>query len=304
MNWEKKGLIYHPPFNKSWRDNSALTPTPFLINDKTIRVYSGFRDIDGVSRIGFTDLSSENPTQILKVSEKPVLDVGKRGHFDDNGVILGDVLRLKNKVLMYYVGFQIVEKVKFLAYTGLAMSKDNGNSFKRVQTTPVLDRKPNSVFFNAIHTAINDGNLIKCWLGAGSSWQKINGTNYPSYNVKYCESVDGVNFEAKSIDCLNFKNKKEYRIGRPRVWKSDMGYEMIFTWGDKVGHYQMGYAKSIDGKKWERDDEKLNFYPSNKGWDSKWVSYGVPIHVNGKTYMFYNGNNMGREGFGLAILKK
>tara|TARA_R110001632_G_scaffold28927_2_gene76986 strand:+ start:7897 stop:8817 length:921 start_codon:yes stop_codon:yes gene_type:complete len=304
MNWEKKGLIYTPHFDNTWKDNSALTPTPILIDKSIIRVYAGFRDTNGISRIGYVDLDAKNPVKIIKVSEKPVLDIGKSGNFDDNGVILGDVIRKGDELLMYYVGFQLVKKVKFLAYTGLAISKNNGESFKRVQETPVLDRKDNSQFFNAIHSVIYDGEKYKCWLGAGSSWQEINGVDYPSYNVKYVESGDGINFYSKSVDCLQFKSKNEYRIGRPRVWKINETYKMIFTWGDKQGNYQMGYAESRNGIDWDRDDQKLNFLPSqNESWDSNWVSYGVPIEVEGKIYMFYNGNNMGREGFGLAILK-
>ena len=304
MNWEKKGLIYSPSFDGSWKDNSALTPTPFLLDDKTIRVYGGFRDTSGVSRIGYVDLDTNNPTKIIKVSEKPVLDIGRAGNFDDNGVILGDIFRKEDEVWMYYIGFQLVKNVKFLAYTGLAISKDNGESFQRFKETPVLDRADNSLFFNAIHSVIYEDGKFKCWLGAGSSWQEINGTDYPSYNVKYIESEDGLNFYGESIDCLNFTSDSEYRIGRPRVWKRDGVYKIIFTWGDKQGNYQMGYAESEDGKVWKRNDKKLNFYPSkNKEWDSKWVSYGVPVELNNHIYMFYNGNNMGREGFGLAILK-
>ena len=303
MKWEKKGLIYHPPFDGSWKDNSALTPTPFRLNKDTIRVYCGFRDPLGISRIGYVDINAENPEEIIKVSEEPVLDIGESGMFDDNGVILGEVFAVEDEIRMYYVGFQIVEKAKFLAFTGLAISRDNGESFKKVQKTPVLDRSKNSSLFNAIHSVIYENGKYRCWLGAGSGWLEINGTNYPSYNVKYSESVDGVSFPKPSVDCLSF-GKNEYRIGRPRVWKSNHLYQMMFTWGDKLGNYQMGYARSEDGIIWERDDEYLNFKPSEIGWDSTWSSYGAIIKSNQSEIMVYNGNSMGKEGFGLAILKK
>ncbi|XTO85935.1 hypothetical protein K4E85_03490 [Campylobacter coli] len=51
--------------------------------------------------------------------------------FDDNGVILGDVLRIENKIYMYYVAFQLVEKAKFLAFSGLAISSDNRENFSK-----------------------------------------------------------------------------------------------------------------------------------------------------------------------------
>jgi len=304
MNWEKKGLIYEPLYDGSWKDNSALTPTPILINENTIRVYCGFRDVTGVSRIGYADLDIEDPTKIIRVSDKPVLDIGRPGNFDDNGVILGDVILKNGVIYMYYVGFQLVEKVKFLAFTGLALSEDGGETFHRHKESPILDRQNNSLCFNAVHSIIFENDKFKCWLGAGSGWQKINDNYYPSYNVKYIESENGIIFNDVSTDCIVFENDNEYRVGRPRVWKNDNGYEMIFTWGDKQGNYQMGYANSPNGIDWERNDKELNFYPSEEGWDSQWISYGAPINVNNTTYMFYNGNDMGKEGFGLAILKK
>jgi predicted GH43/DUF377 family glycosyl hydrolase len=303
MQWEKMGIVYKPDGTADWKQHSALTPTPIVFDDK-IRVYAGFRDIDGVSRIGYVDLDKKDPSKIIKISIIPVLDIGIEGVFDDNGLILGDVIWVDKKLYMYYVGFQLVKKVKFLAFTGLAISEDAGETFIKYSDVPVLDRKANSLYFNAIHTVIYSDNVFKYWLGAGSSWEKINEVFYPSYNVKYIESADGINFKEPSLDCVQFSRKDEYRIGRPRVYKTGSGYEMIFTWGDLSGNYQMGYAVSHDGKEWHRNDEELNFHPSTNGWDDKSVSYGALFTVNENTYMVYNGNNMGKEGFGLALLKK
>ena len=204
---------------------------------------------------------------------------------------------------MYYIGFQLTQKVKFLAFTGLAISEDGGENFTRYSDVPVLDRKQNELFFNAIHSVIFQDGIFRCWLGAGSAWQIINNKVYPSYNVKYIESADGINFINKPVDCINFSSKDEYRIGRPRVYFHNSEYFMIFTWGDTKGNYQMGYAYSKDGFNWIRDDSILNFKPSLSGWDSISASYGALFKLNYRTYMVYNGNNMGRDGFGLALLK-
>ena len=302
LHWEKLGLVYKGDGKNGWNLNSAMTPTPIVFEDK-IRVFAGFRDINGVSRIGYIDLAKEDPTRIIKVSKNPVLDIGKPGTFDDNGVILGDFVNMNGKLYMYYIGFQLVQKVKFLAFTGLAISLDKGESFTRYSDVPVLDRKQNELYFNAIHTIIYQDGIFKCWLGAGSAWQTINGNQYPSYIVKYIESADGINFSGKPIDCISFSRPEEYRIGRPRVYYRDNGYFMIFTWGDLNANYQMGYAHSLDGKIWTRDDSIINFGPSLSGWDNHSTSYGALFENNGDTYMVYNGNDYGKEGFGIAILK-
>src|SRR6056297_2353062 len=134
MKWQKKGLIYCPGAEIDWAKDSALTPTPILINDDTIRVYAGFRDELGISRIGFLDLDANNPSTIKYISKKPALSIGSPGEFDDNGMILGDVIKYNNQFYMYYIGFQIVQKVKFLAFTGLALSKDGINFSRYINT--------------------------------------------------------------------------------------------------------------------------------------------------------------------------
>ena len=121
MKWRKRGLIYGPDGSSSWAKHSCLTPTPVLIGD-VIRVYCGFRDTEGRSRIGYVDVRADDPSKVVAVSREPALDIGAAGCFDDNGVILGDVVADGDRLRMYYVGFQIVARVKFLAFTGLATS--------------------------------------------------------------------------------------------------------------------------------------------------------------------------------------
>ncbi|MCK9337372.1 MAG: hypothetical protein M0P43_06045 [Arcobacteraceae bacterium] len=302
MKWEKKGLIYKPPFDGSWKDNSALTPTPFLLTEDIIRIYASFRDTNGIGRIGFVDVDANNPSIILRISEKPVLDIGQDGMFDDNGVILGDLIKIDNMVYMYYIGFQLVKKAKFLAYTGLAISNDSGETFVRKSVTPILDRLDNATLFNAVHTIMYENNIFKAWCGAGSAWQKINDIDYPSYIVQYYESSDGINFNTQGYKkCITFI-ENEYRIGRPRVYKDNNKYKMFYTYGTVEGKYEMGYAESNDGVNWNRLDSEIGITLSQDGWDSKSISYGVPIVIKDKVYMFYNGNEMGKEGFGYAEL--
>lgn len=306
MIWEKKGIVYTPPGDGSWRDNSALTPTAFQISDAVIRVFASFRDSDGVGRIGFVDVSADNPADILSVSERPVLDVGDRGMFDDNGVILGDVLRVNNKIYLYYVGFQLVEKVKFLAYSGLALSEDGGNTFFRASKTPVLDRADEGLYIRAIHSVIHEDGIFKVWYAVGNGWELISDKEFPQYDINYLESVDGVTFKGKGRKCIqNNVDNQEYRIGRPRVYRSGADYVMNFTYGTTDGCYQAGQAYSSDGCKWRRDDESLGLEPDGNGWDSRHLSYPSVIKTTkGKVFAFYNGNDMGKGGFGYAELVK
>lgn len=303
MRWNKLGHIYGPDGTQSWANNTALTPTPFLRDDETIRVLAGFRDGNGISRIGYVDVDSRDPLRVKGVSTEPVLDVGRPGAFDDNGVILGDVLKVGDDIYLYYVGFQLVARAKFLAFTGLAVSRDQGASFIRVSDAPVLDRCQGGIYIRAIHSVLREGNVYRIWYACGDGWEEIGGKPFPRYNIRTLESSDGIHFEGIGKLCVNVQGS-EYRIGRPRVFRFDGHYAMHYTRGTLEGAYLAGYAESDDGFHWVRRDSQLGITPSESGWDSRHLCYPAVLTCHGRTYLFYNGNDMGREGFGCAVLNE
>lgn len=302
MRWIKKGLIFNPAGVVSWAAHSALTPTPLLLEDqKTIRIFAGFRDRDGVSRIGYVDLSADDPSRVLGFSRRPVLDVGRDGAFDDNGLILGDVLRHEGQVLMYYVGFQHVAKAKFLAFSGLATSKDEGRTFQRYSEVPILDRSTDSLYIRAIHSILFENGLFRVWYAVGNSWEWIGGKAFPCYHIWSMESKSPFNLNESGRLCVDVEGD-EYRIGRPRVYRAEGVYHMFYTRGTKSGAYTAGYAESMDGWRWERKDAQLGLTPSATGWDSRHLCYPALLKVRDRVFAFYNGNDMGLEGFGYAEL--
>jgi len=303
MIWKKKGLVYCPDGHSEWAKHSALTPTPLLIDDDTIRVFVSMRDLRGIGRIGYVDVDADNPLRITDISEEPVLDIGIPGTFDDNGVILGDIANRDGKLWMYYVGFQLVEKVKFLAFTGLAISRDGGVGFERFGNAPILDRNEEGLYFRAIHSVLPERGTWKAWCGVGSGWAYIDDKPYPRYNIRCYESQDGVHFPETGALCID-NTTEEYRIGRPRVYKTRNGYQMFYTKGTLNHDYLPGYAESRDGVSWVRKDHDVGISLSASGWDSKHLCYPALITVHDRTYMFYNGNDMGKSGFGCAVLEQ
>lgn len=301
MRWIKQGLVYRPDGSLPWARHTALTPTPLLLDEETIRVYAGFRDGDGISRIGYVDVDASNPLLIKKISVDPVIDLGRNGAFDDNGMILGDVISVGNEIRMYYVGFQLVGKAKFLAFSGLATSCDGGDTFVRKSEAPVLDRSSNSLYIRAIHSVMQDGDRFRVWYACGNGWEQINGSAYPQYNIRYIDSRDGIEFKGEGELCVDVEGS-EYRIGRPRVFRMHNSYIMHYTRGTVDGEYRAGYAESADGIRWVRKDSELGIELSSQGWDSRHLCYPAVVSCGGRTYMFYNGNDMGKDGFGYAVL--
>lgn len=300
MNWIKKGRIYCPNGEHEWEQDTFMTPHAMVIQPGVIRIWGGVRDKDGISRIKYIDVEESNPSKVLYISTKPSLDIGNKGCFDDNGVILGDIIPVGNKLYLYYVGFQHVQKVKFFAFSGLAISDDGGVSFSRYSECPILDRTGSGRFGRCIHTVLYDENIFKCYYAVINDWKVINNIPYPVYNIWYTVSEDGIHFPQEDTCLCVDVNEYEYRIGRPKVYKTGDGYEMLYTRDLISKEYLSGYAISPDGITWSRRDDLWNLYHSNEGWDSDMACYPVKLQTSNKTFLFYNGNGMGKTGVGYA----
>ncbi len=300
MTIEKRGLIYCPKGEHLYDKDSFMTPNVLKMSDGIIRIWGGVRDDFGRSRIICIDVDENDPKKVLHVYDPPALDIGKSGCFDDNGVILGDIILSGNSLYMYYVGFQHVEKVKFFAFTGLAISNDGGITFSRYSEVPVMDRSSNGRFGRCIHTVLWEDNVFKIWYAIINDWIMINGISYPVYDIWYTESKDGIHFSlSDSVCCIRTKDD-EYRIGRPKVYRTADGYEMFYTRDTVHKEYIPGYAISKDGINWERRDDDFRLLKSDYGWDSQMTCYPVKLNTSDKTFIFYNGNGMGKTGVGYA----
>ncbi|MBL6964383.1 MAG: hypothetical protein ISR55_11210, partial [Bacteroidetes bacterium] len=244
-----------------------------------------------------------NPEKVLKVSEKPVLDIGKDGAFDEFGVVPSATIRHDGKIYMYYAGYQLCKKVRFLVLSGLAISEDNGETFKRYSNVPIFERTDKEMLFRVPHTVMFDDNKFKFWYGGGSEFLQGKDKTLPVYDVRYLESNDGKEIPKDGNVILKTK-ENEYRVGRPFVIKKNNKYFMFYGYSSEEMPYQLGYAISDDGINWKRNDEYIGIKLSENGWDSEMMAYPCVITINNKTYLFYNGNNYGYDGFGYAELVK
>ncbi|HEU5047684.1 MAG TPA: hypothetical protein VFT64_07565 [Rickettsiales bacterium] len=300
MKWIKEGLVFGPAGRVSWAAHSALQPSPLRFSKEVIRIYAGMRDADDISRIGYVDVKADNPSEVIGISEAPCLDIGIAGCFDDNGVVPCCAVQTQEGIYLYYAGYQLVGKVRFLVFGGLAFSRD-GSKFERVQVVPVVDRTPTETLFRVIHTAMQDGGRWRIWYGGGSQFQQGKYKTLPVYDIRYTESADGIHIPQEGRVVLPTSGD-EYRIARPNVIKKADGYHMFLCHGSETDPYSLGYAYSKDGINWIRNDALLGLEKTSGSWDSEMMAYPAYIETEENAYLFYNGNNYGYEGFGYARL--
>ena len=307
MRWKKLGLVYGPDGGLPWAKSHAMIPTPIRMNDRVVRVFVTFCDAKGIGRPGYVDVSASNPMEVLSVSQQPLLDIGKPGTFDENGLLTCSVINLGDgKMFMYYVGFELGTQIRYRLLTGLAISEDGGNTFCRYSPTPVLERSATEIYFRCGPYCLYGPQRYRLWYVAGSEWIDLDGKSMPVYDIRYAESEDGIHWPEEGEVQIAITEPDEHGFGRPCVIaKPSGGYRMFYSVRRRsFGAYRLGYAESADGHVWNRMDDRLNLDVSPGSFDSDAIMYAAPIEIDGKLYVFYNGNEFGKAGFAVAVLEE
>ena len=303
MKWQKLGRIYVPDGTLAWAKKYACPPTPLLMPNGVLRLYTGFCDENTVGRAGYVEVDPADPTKVLNVTAEPVLDIGVPGAFDENGVLPTSVIRVGDEIFMYYVGYQLGYKVRYFQFEGLAISRDGGETFSRYSQVPVIDRSDDEMHNRTSAFVMADEGRFRMWYVAGSEWLTVNGKAMPTYDMRYLESADGKKWGDRGRVCLELQRPEEYALGRPWVIKDPDRYRMFYSVRSRAKGYRIGYAESADGLRWERMDDQVGIDVSPSGWDSEMIEYSSIWRHAGRTYLFYNGNNCGETGFGCAVLE-
>lgn len=303
MNWLKKGLIIEPRKDLWWMQSHAMLPTVEHISGNLYKIYFSGRDSENRSQIGYSLAEvKDGIIRIIEYSANPVLTVGERGCFDDNGVTPSWVVKTGEETYLYYIGWNSgTSTIRMSLIAGLAVYNNELNRFERFSRAPLLERTNSEPF--TIMTApcvINEGNIWKMWYVSCEGWID---KDLPKYNIKYAESSDGIHWKREGHICIDFRSDKETALARPCVISEVGLYKMFYSYKDPEIGYRIGYAESLDGKNWSRMDDKSGIEISETGWDSEMIEYSYVFDHDAIKYLLYNGNNYGYGGIGYAVIK-
>lgn len=307
MKWKKLGRVFVPVWKHVWAKTYAYVPTA-VVRGEEIRVYTAFWDKHQIKRIGFVDVFAKDPTKVLRVSTEPVLDIGESGTFDSDGVTPSCILDKGKELWLYYVGWQkLVGPPYRYLFAGLAISNDGGSTFNRYQQTPILERVEFERFVRSTSFVLEENGGYRCWYTSSNKIVDIGGHEVPSYTIRHAFSSDGIEW-GLGISCLHLldilEDPEEFGLSRPWVIKENGLYKMFYSIRKIDKGYSLGYAESKDGYFWERKDNEIGIEKSREGWDSEVVCFPSVVDYEGNRYMFYNGNNCGETGFGVAVLEE
>jgi predicted GH43/DUF377 family glycosyl hydrolase len=305
MRWLQKGVVFIPDGSKEWSRTHAQSPAAVDLLDR-IRIYYGTRDADNRSRTSFIEVDRDDPTKLLSVHDRPVLDLGKPGTFDEDGVIASQVLAVDDALWMYYGGVSKGGSVPYRMAIGLAKSLDRGLTFTRVFEGPIVDRSPQEPYMTMAPNVMREGGGWTMWYGSGVKWTWVDGKFEPVYVTMVADSDDGISWRRTGQPCIQQSDPDEANT-RPAVVKTADGYEMWFCfrqskdYRDGRGSYRIGCALSRDGRTWQRVERDLGLEPAGAGWNSSTMAYPSIVVIDGRKIMFHNGDGFGKSGIGCAV---
>jgi hypothetical protein len=305
MKWKKLGLVFKDTKRNWWSQSHAYIPTPILLEDR-VRVFVSFWDVDKRGRLGYVDLALDDITRVIGVSKTPALDLGDKDAFDCKGITPMSYVVRDGVIFLFYTGWGNHPEYPYTLLTGLAVSDNNGESFTRFSKKPVL---PPIKGEGCIRTAafidyIPEFDEYWLWYVGGEDWFYADNKLTPTYDLRLVRSSSLYDWTHLNSTLVMESDitKGEYAIGRPCVIRENGLFKLFYS-SRRYNHgYRLGYAESIDGFDWKVKDHRLNFPISEIGWDSKMQCFSYILPTATGTYMFYNGNEHGKQGFGIAEL--
>ncbi len=316
MQWHKLGKIFDPTQHKLPNGCVEFAQSPqVLVCDDFVRIYFSTRALDSngkfLSHVAFVDMD-KNLRDIIGVADKTVIPLGQLGCFDEHGIFPMNVLRYHDLVYGYTCGWNRRVSVSVDTGIGLAISRDNGLTFQRVGDGPVLGPSLHEPYL------VGDGfvkvidNEFHMWYIFGTTWKQYTADASPdrTYKIGHAVSQDGlvwVKEEARQI--IPDRLGEDESQALPTVIAIAGRYHMFFCYRqsfdfrqNKQRGYRIGHAWSDDLKTWIRDDDDPQLEGTPGDWDSDMQCYPHVFDCDGKIYLLYNGNEFGRNGFGLAEL--
>ncbi|NJC26145.1 glycoside hydrolase family protein [Neolewinella antarctica] len=311
MAWQKLGCFFKTDRQHPWMVSHACVPTGlYLPENDRIRIYFAPRNERGQSIPTYLEVDAADPTRVLYLHDRPILELGQLGTFDDGGIMPCSITTAENGDLyLYYVGWNPSVSVAYRNAVGLAISKDGGVTFERPFPGAVVDRSKDEPFFTASPCSFREGDTWHLWYASSTGFLEVNGRVEPLYEIKYAHSADGVEWTRLNQTIfapVPIAIGTHECTARPSVVKDGDTYKMWFCYRGSYDYrngddaYRIGYAESKDARTWHRMDDRVGIDYSPTGWDSDMQTYPNVVDTPHGRYLFYNGNGFGATGIGCA----
>jgi hypothetical protein len=286
-----------------------------LVTQDFIRIYFSTRSRDDskkfLSQVAYVDMD-RGLRSVIRVSQHEVIPLGNLGCFDEHGIFPFHVTRDQARILAYTTGWSRRTSVSVETGIGLAVSEDEGRTFRKLGDGPIVTASLLEPFLVGDAFVRFFEGQFHMWYIYGQEWRKFAADAQPDriYKIGHATSDNGIDWkrcEGEQIipDALGPDESQAL----PSVLKHGDTYHMVFCYRESFDFretrgrgYRLGYAKSADLKNWERIDSGFSTGQNEGQWDSDMQAYPHLFSVDDRVVLLYNGNQFGRFGFGALEL--
>jgi hypothetical protein len=314
--WRRLGQIFEcAKHSFKFADGGFAQSPQALVLDDRVRVYFSTRQRDAggkfLSLPVYADFSRDF-SKLIGVAEKPVMELGELGTFDEHGIFPLSPFRSGTRLMALTTGWTRRQSVSTDGGIGLVESFDGGASFQRVGRGPVMGSSLHEPFLVSDGFALRDGAQHHMWYIHGVRWIQPDANEPPDrvYKIAHASSVDLLKWRRTGRQILPDALGPDECQALPTVLRCGTEWHMVFCYRHATGFrtdasrgYRLGHAVSDDGVSWTRRDDDWTLLCDPADWDGSMQCYPNLFEVDGRIYLLYNGNAFGREGFGLAVLE-
>tara|TARA_B100000519_G_C14256896_1_gene445478 strand:- start:3936 stop:4862 length:927 start_codon:yes stop_codon:yes gene_type:complete len=305
VTWLDYGTIFQSANKVSWAISHAYVPTAMSSGER-IRVFVAFLDEKQHGRLGYIDVSSEEPWVVIDHSKRPLIEDAVEGRFDQDGVTPLSIVSTSEGIRLYYVGWKTDDDpdIRYRLFVGALKGDRCGNVFERISAKPVIGPRYRDEYIRTGAFILPSQSGYHCWLATQKGMHSQNGKATPIYDLEYMRSLDGLSWPETQETVFPHISGRIAGYGRSAIWLNrDQLFEGLFPVRNWDGSYtDILYSTSEDGINWAPLSRGGMAFRANMTCDGqKSVSFPNIIHQDGRKLMFYNGNDFGREGLRLAI---
>lgn len=278
-----------------WAQSHLQVPTPIVLNNGNLRVFYATRNNEGRSLTTYFDIIDD--FKIQKYDE-PVLQLGDVGTFDRDGIMVSSIVRNDDFLHMYYTGWSRSSEVPYKTSIGLAISLDEGKTFVRHSSGPVIGEDVNNPLFTNTPFVTKYDGIFHCFFGSGLNWHSRRNIWEPQYQIKHATSINGIEWITNPNPILRTIIDDESNV-RPWLIEVKDGFNLYYCFRgiedfrDGNDSYKIASVFSKDLKNWSEPTifEELNSFKSKK---LTMCAYPSIVNWKEKNLLFYNGNTFGK----------
>lgn len=307
MRWRKLGRVFVAAGQSDWLHSHGIVPIARPLGGALHRIYFSPRDRAGRSNVSWLDIDLRAPTRVLRHSERPVLEPGALGCFDDRGAMGCWIIEHAGVERLYYQGWNLGVTVPFHVAVGVAMrpAGDPNGPFERLSEGPILDRCRAEPRFVADPAVLVEDGRFRMWYQSGRPWTPASPAPLPCYDIRYATSDDGLDWQLTGQQAMGFAHPGEVAIARfCPLPLAGGGYRAWYSYRANGWGYRIGTAVSTDGLAWARQDDRVGIALDPGGWEGDAISYPFVFDGEQGRFMLYNAGRYGTAGFGIAVLEQ